>query len=104
MAGSITVDEANITEATINTLNLPSGARLVNGELRRSAGQLAGRSEQRSIATWWGYEPGTSDRAVIDWEVAAPAGAEISVAVSHVRAGTARAKCALRADKSAERP
>jgi len=77
-------------------LTLPNGARLVNGELHRFAGQLAGRNEQRSTATWWGYAPGTPDRAVLDWVVAAPAGAEISATASHVRAGTARAQCVLR--------
>jgi hypothetical protein len=77
-------------------LTVPSGARLVNGELHRSAGQLAGRNEQRSTATWWGYAPGTPDRAVLDWVVAAPAGTELSVTASHVRAGTARARCVLR--------
>jgi hypothetical protein len=77
-------------------LIVPNGARLVNGELHRSVGQLAGRNEQRSTATWWGYAPGTPDRAVLDWVVAAPAGAELSVTASHVRAGTARARCVLR--------
>jgi hypothetical protein len=77
-------------------LTVPNGVRLVNGELHRSAGQLAGRNEQRSTATWWGYTPGTPDRAVLDWVIAAPAGAELSVTASHVRAGTARARCVLR--------
>ncbi len=95
-SGSHRAIEARLGGEIEAKLNLPSGARLVRGEPRRSAGQLAGRSEQRSVATWWGYEPGTSDRAVIDWEIAAPAGSEVSVTASHVRAGTARAKCVLR--------
>jgi hypothetical protein len=103
-SGSHRAIEARLGGEIEAKLDLPSGARLVSGELRRSAGQLAGRSEQRSTATWWGYEPGTSDRAVIDWEVAAPAGAEISVTASHVRAGTARAWCVLPAAKSADQP
>ncbi len=77
-------------------LTLPAGARLVQGELRRSAGQLAGRSEQRSIATWWGYEPGTPDRAVLDWLVAAPEGGAVSVTARHLRAGTVRGTCVLK--------
>ena len=94
-SGSLRALETTLAGEIEARLSLPGGARLVNGELRRSAGQLAGRSEQRSIATWWGYEPGTSDRAVIDWEVAAPAGAALSVTATHVRAGTARARCVL---------
>jgi len=77
-------------------LTLPNGARLIQGELHRSAGQLAGRSEQRSIATWWGYEPGTPDRAVLDWVVAAPDGGTVSVTARHLRAGTVRGTCVLK--------
>jgi hypothetical protein len=76
-------------------LALPSGARLVSGEARRPLGQLAGRSGQRSTATWWGYTPGTPDRAVADWLVAAPAGTTVSVTASSDRAGTVRAKVVL---------
>ena len=77
-------------------LALPGGAHLVSGEPRRTVGQLSGRSVQRSIATWWGYEPGTPDRAVVDWVVSAPAGTELAVTATHVRAGTVRARCVLR--------
>jgi len=83
-------------EGVVAELSLPPAARLVEGELRRSVGQLAGRNEQRSTATWWGYNPGTPDRAVVDWKVAAPAGTTLSVTASHVRAGTARATLQLK--------
>jgi hypothetical protein len=76
-------------------LSLPSGARIVDGDLRRSVSQLAGRSQQRSTVTWWGYTPGTPDRAVIDWRIAALNGTRISVTASHDRAGTARANLIL---------
>lgn len=76
-------------------LTLPSGARLVEGRQRRSLGQLAGRTGQRSTATWWGYTPGTPDRALVEWVVAAPLGARLSVKVSHPRAGTARSELIL---------
>jgi hypothetical protein len=71
-------------------LSLPPGTRAVAGDLVRAIGQLAGRSGQRSTATWWGYEPGTGDRAVMDWTISGPAGATVSVTVRHGRAGTAR--------------
>ncbi len=76
-------------------LALPGGARLVEGSARRSLGQLQGRSGQRSTATWWGYTPGTPDRAVADWIVSAPAGTALSVTASHPRAGTVRATLVL---------
>jgi murein tripeptide amidase MpaA len=76
-------------------LILPAGARLVDGERRRSLGQLQGRSGQRSTATWWGYTPGTPDRAVVDWIVAAPPGTAISARATHDRAGSARAELVL---------
>ena len=79
----------------VTELELPSGTHIVNGQLRRSIGQLAGRSEQRSIATWWSYRPGTPDRAVVDWKIKAPAGVIIVVTAKHDRAGTARAKLLL---------
>ena len=76
-------------------LIVSDAARLVEGEMQKSLGQLEGRSAQRSTATWWGYSPGTPDRAFADWIVAAPAGAKVSVKVSHERAGTARADLVL---------
>jgi hypothetical protein len=77
-------------------LMLPAGAHLIDGEPRRSLGQLEGRSGQRSTATWWGYILGTPDRAVADWVVAAPAGTALSAKVSHDRGGSARADLVLR--------
>jgi murein tripeptide amidase MpaA len=71
-------------------LSLPPDAHVVGGGPLRTIGQLAGRSEQRSTATWWGYEPGTRDRAVLDWTISAPPGAKVSVIVHHDHAGTAR--------------
>lgn len=76
-------------------LALPAGARLVEGSLAQELGQLAGRSEHRSTATWWGYRPGTPDRAFADWIVEAPAGASFTARASHVRAGSARAALVL---------
>ena len=74
---------------------LPPGASLVAGVSRKPLGQLAGRSEQRSTATWWGYRPGTPDRALAEWMVTAPAGTRLTITASHERAGTARADVVL---------
>jgi hypothetical protein len=78
-------------------LKLPAGARLVEGAAVAQLGQLAGRTGQRSTASWWGFTQGTPDRAVADWIVAAPAGAEFIVTASHERAGVARAALVLEA-------
>ena len=80
---------------TVARLALPAGARILAGEARQPLGQLAGRSEQRSTATWWGYRPGTPDRALAEWLVAAPSGTLVSAEAAHPRAGTARASVVL---------
>lgn len=76
-------------------LSLPPSARLVAGEARKALGQLAGRNEQRSTATWWSYRPGTPDRALAEWLVAAPEGTKITLAARHDRAGAVRAGLVL---------
>lgn len=88
------IDQQIAGPATVE-LTLPSGARLVEGTTRQSIGQLDGRASQRSTATWWGYAPGTPDRAFADWIVAAPAGTKLSVKANHERAGSARADLVL---------
>jgi len=76
-------------------LSLPAGARLIAGDSSQQLGELAGRTAQRSTASWWGYTPGTPDRAVATWIVAAPAGAEFTAKASHERAGSAQAELVL---------
>ena len=78
-------------------ISLPEGAKLVEGQASQSLGQLAGRNLQRSTASWWGYTPGTPDRAFTDWIVEAPAGAKVAVEAGAERAGTARAEVVLAA-------
>ncbi|MBN1223000.1 MAG: carboxypeptidase, partial [Candidatus Aminicenantes bacterium] len=93
--GSQKALDREVVSGVTAELDLPPEARIVEGDLRKTMGQLAGRSEQRSIATWWGYVPGTPDRAVIDWVVAAPEGTALSVTARHERAGTARSTLIL---------
>jgi hypothetical protein len=95
--GSQQARDQQIVGDVIAELTLPDGARLAEGELRRSLGQLEGQSGQRSTATWWGYSAGTPDRAVSDWIVVAPAGTTVSAKATHERAGSARAEIVLRA-------
>jgi len=76
-------------------LDLPPGAKLVEGEASQRLGQLSGRTAHRSMATWWGYTPGTPDRAFADWIVAAPAGTSFTATASHERAGGVHAALVL---------
>jgi murein tripeptide amidase MpaA len=94
-SGSRKAAELKVVGGVKAELILPAGARLVAGAPAQDAGQLAGRSEQRSLATWWGYEPGTPDRAVVDWTVTAPAGTVLLVKVAHARAGAADGQLVL---------
>jgi murein tripeptide amidase MpaA len=79
--------DQQVSRGVFAELTLPPGARLVDGAPQRRMGELQGRIAQRSTATWWGYSPGTPDRAVADWIVAAPAGSTIAAEASHDRAG-----------------
>ena len=77
-------------------LTLPATAHLVTGLPTVSLGQLQGRSAQRSTASWWSYAPGTPDRAMAEWFVAAPEGTKLSVTATHDRAGTVAAELVLK--------
>jgi hypothetical protein len=88
------LDRQEVGGVTVE-LKLPAGARLVDGEAVQQLGQLAGRTGQRSTASWWGYTQGTPDRAVADWVVAAPAGTAFTATASHERAGVSRAGLTL---------
>ena len=96
--GSQEAADQQIVGNVIADLTLPPNAHLVDGDAHRSLGQLAGRSDQRSTATWWGYSAGTPDRAVVDWIVAAPVGTRLTATASHDRAGVARADVVLKGD------
>lgn len=93
--GSQQALDQQIVGSVTAALALPAGARLVEGDSPHSLGQLAGRIAQRSTASWWGYTPGTPDRAVADWIIEAPAGTSITVKASHERAGSAQAELVL---------
>ncbi len=60
-----------------------SGADVVDGPARRTAGQLAGRADLR----FRDGNDGTPDRALVTWVVSAPAGTEVTVTVKHDRCG-----------------
>jgi hypothetical protein len=77
-------------------IELPAGATLVTGTERVDLGQLAGRVLKNSgIGMFAGGSDDTSDRAVAEWVVSAPAGAVCAVTVRHDRAGVVRTTITL---------
>lgn len=76
-----------------------SGATVLGGPARIEFGQLEGRAAARFA----GGSDGTPDRALLSWTVQADAGAEISVSVSHHRAGRDELATVLSVDGEAHR-
>jgi murein tripeptide amidase MpaA len=70
-------------------LTLPEGAKLVAGEQKVEAGQLAGRVHKRS-ALFWGTDDSTADLMKLEWVIEAPKGGELGIEARHQRAGTIR--------------
>lgn len=72
-------------------IQLPDGARLVSGTAKLDLGQLAGRAlKTSSIGMFASGSDDTSDRAVAEWIIAAPACTEFRVTIRHDRAGLVR--------------
>ena len=77
-------------------ISLPDGASLVTGTAKQDLGQLAGRALKTSGIGMFAFgTDDTSDRAVAEWIVSAPAGTECDVTVRHDRAGIVRAAVTL---------
>ena len=75
-------------------ITLPEGGHVIGGEKKVELGQLQGRVHRRSLL-WWASDDATSDRAKVEWVVAAPAGSAVVVEARHQRAGTVRQELAL---------
>jgi hypothetical protein len=69
---------------------------LAGGRDTLELGQLAGRALKRRT-TSWARDP-TTDRAVAEWVVTGPEGANVEIVVRHPRAGTVRVTLDLRPD------
>ncbi|RFT14658.1 MAG: hypothetical protein OP8BY_0143 [Candidatus Saccharicenans subterraneus] len=93
--GSQKVLDNNKVDEVSAEIELDSNLKLTGGPSQQKLGHLSGRSQQRSTATWWGYEPGTADRAVVVWNVSGPAGGRVNVTVRQSRAGTVRKELIL---------
>ena len=68
-------------------LELPDGARLVNGRLRIELGHLEGRSNKFDVTTCWGESP-TDNRSRNEWVVNARPGSTLKLHVLSERAGS----------------
>jgi murein tripeptide amidase MpaA len=86
--------DRNIVRPVEVKLDLPAGAELVVGEVRRELGQLEGRVHRRSLLSWWD-DDSTTERAKAEWVVRAPAGGTLRIEARHARAGTVQDKVEL---------
>jgi hypothetical protein len=77
-------------QPVVATIALGSDGSLVTGTERLALGQLTGRALQYHAVRQFGGTDDTSDRAVAEWIVRAPAGASFDVEVRHDRAGSVR--------------
>jgi len=68
-------------------LELPDGARLVNGRPRIELGHLEGRSNKFDVTTCWGESP-TDNRSRNEWVVNAKPGSTLKLHVLSERAGS----------------
>lgn len=75
---------------TVATVELPAEASLVSGATRLELGQQTGRALKKSAVPSFAGVDETTDRAVAEWIVHAPAGTSIDVEVRHRRAGVVR--------------
>ena len=88
--------EKKLVEPVHARVELPDGARLVNGTERVELGQLVGRSRARTMLDdFGGGTDETRDRAKAEWIVEAPSGTTIEITVAHPRAGVVRTTVAL---------
>lgn len=90
--------EKKLVRGVICELELPDGARLLQGEPRLEIGQLEGRAHKPSSTFGWAgsVSDPTLHRAKAEWLVQAAAGAVITVRARHARAGALSAELTLR--------
>jgi hypothetical protein len=68
-------------------LEMPAGARLVNGRSRVELGHLEGRSNKFDVTSCWGESP-TDNRLRTEWVVFAEPGSSLNLHVLSERAGS----------------
>ena len=88
--------ERSAVRAVEATIECPAGVELLLGRATTELTQLPGRSRARTMmAVPDGLVDSTTDRAIAEWIVTGPSGANVSVVARHDRAGVARAQVQL---------
>jgi hypothetical protein len=79
--------DRGVVQPLVARITLPEGAELASGTARLELGQLTGRALKSSAIHQFGSSDETTDRAVAEWFVRAPAGTVVDVEARHDRAG-----------------
>jgi hypothetical protein len=79
--------ERGVVQPLVARITLPEGAELASGTARLELGQLTGRALKSTAIHQFGSSDDTTDRAVAEWIVRAPAGTVVEVEARHDRAG-----------------
>lgn len=83
-------------EISLPAAALSAGAEVVGTDLKKQLGQLGGRIGKHSMLGGFGpATDATTDRAVAEWVVRAPAGTSVTLEARHQRAGVVRAEVTL---------
>jgi murein tripeptide amidase MpaA len=76
-------------------LDMPEGAKIINGKRRVQIGHLEGRSNKLSVSSIYSTSP-TDNREKADWVIHAPAGTSVTVNIFSERAGTIKKEVFLK--------
>ena len=78
--------DRGVVQPLVATIDVPDGV-VVGGRDRLELGQLTGRALKHSAIHQFGTSDDTTDRAVAEWIVQAPAGSTVEIEARHDRAG-----------------
>ncbi len=92
--GSKKALERKIIREIVAEIGLPEGGELIQGKERVGIGQLEGYSSKPQTNAGYPTDV-SSDRALAEWVVRAPAGSTVEVTARHERAGTVRGSVTL---------
>jgi hypothetical protein len=87
--------ERQVIRGTIFEIELPEGATLVTGKTRETCDPLEGHAPTNSLQAFLPNRDLTGDRALQEWIVRAPRGAQVRVTVRADRAGAVSATIPL---------
>jgi hypothetical protein len=79
----------------IAEVELPDGAKLVEGKRRAEHGQLEGRASKHTGVSFWPDYNVTDDRMKLTWIVQGRPGDSVELTARHERAGVVRASVTL---------